>query len=456
MSDAPATARATEAAPRALPGTLLRSVVFKFGIYGVNALTGIVTARALHPAGRGELVAMTLWPILLAGVSTVGLPSAIVYHTRKTPDRAPVLIGCALVMSAAAGAVATVIGWLVVPLWLRDQPAAVVDTARFCIVATTAIYAQTLVTRAVWEARGLLDRSHLLQLISPVLTLAALVPQAAAGMLTSRAAAYTYILAGVPAVVWSLTSIIRHYRPTIRGAGATWRRLVHFGARSYGVDVSATLSIYLDQALVVGLLRPEAMGLYVVALNLSRILNAVQGSVALMAFPRLVGVARETLRSTIARSARLSAIVSGALGLLVVVFGTALVQFLYGPSFESAGRLLPLLVAEVVTAGVAQVLLQGFLASGRPGVATLIQVSTLAVSVPIFLVLVPAYGAWGAAAGLLTTTVIRLALTLAAYPVFLSVPAPRVWLGAADLADLAAYRGAARQFVSQFGAGGAK
>jgi O-antigen/teichoic acid export membrane protein len=297
-----------------------------------------------------------------------------------------------------------------------------------------------MVSRAAWEAGGHFGLSNTSQLIAPVFIIVALITESRIGVLSPTSAATTYVLAGAPVVIWSLVSIARLYRPTLRGARDLWSGLLQFGCRSYGFDLFGVLSVYLDQALVVGLLAPQSMGIYVVALNLSRVVNAVQGSVATMVLPKVVGLAPGDLRTAVSRSARLSMIASGAVGLILIGLGGSVVSGLYGGSFEAASRILPILVCEVVLAGVAYVLLQGFLAAGRPGVATLVQIVGLAFSIPLFLVLVPSHGASGAALALLCSTSIRLVLTLAAYPAFLDVPIPQVWVGPADISDLATYR----------------
>ena len=192
------------------------------------------------------------------------------------------------------------------------------------------------------------------------------------------------------------------------------------------------------------------------ARSLSIVISAVHGSVALVSFPKMVGLAYGDLRVAIARSARLTFLVSGAVGMVVFLFGGWLVTWLYGSSFAGAGHILPILILEAVLAGVPHVLLQGFMSAGRPGVATLIQLASLVASVPLFLILVPAYGVNGAAFGLLAGTGLRLLLTVAAYPAFLQVPAPHLWIGRSDVADLAAYHGALRQSVARLRTGEAE
>ena len=115
------------------------------------------------------------------------------------------------------------------------------------------------------------------------------------------------------------------------------------------------------------------------------------------------------------RSARLGTIASTAVGVPVLAAGPMLITWLYGPAYAPAGVILPILVAEAVVAGLAQVLLQGFLAAGRPGVATVVLGLGLAGSVPLFLVLVPAFGVTGAAVALLGGSLLRVAFTVAAY-----------------------------------------
>src|SRR5580692_11466802 len=68
----------------------LRAVVHSIGskvvILALQAATGILTARTLRPAGRGELAAMILWPLFVASVTTMGVPSSLIYYLRHRPE----------------------------------------------------------------------------------------------------------------------------------------------------------------------------------------------------------------------------------------------------------------------------------------------------------------------------------------------------------------------------------
>ena len=420
-------------------------MALRFGTVAVNAVTGIVTARALVPSGRGELAAMVLWPMLFAGLTTCGLPAALVYYMRSEPRHAGAFVGWAMLLSTLSALVGTAIGWQLIPIWLSHHPPEVIQGAQYCLL-TTLLCALTLTARAGWEARGEFVRSALSQVVTPLCALVALGLLSWRGGLTPTTAAAAYVLAGLPSLLWILTSLATHARPTLDGGRALWGRLSHYGLRSYGVDLCGILAVYLDQALVVGLLSAASMGIYAVALSLSRVITAVHACVATIVFPRAVGLAPDAMAAAVGRSARMGTLVAGAVGLAVLAAGPALLTALYGPAYAPAGHILPLLVAEGIVAGLAQVLLQGFLAAGRPGVATMVLGLSLACSVPLFVVLVPAYGVWGASLALLGGSSLRVVFTLLAYR-SIRMPAPGVLITAADLTDVARYRGA---LVSSF------
>jgi O-antigen/teichoic acid export membrane protein len=223
-----------------------------------------------------------------------------------------------------------------------------------------------------------------------------------------------------------------------------WLRLLHYGGRSYGVELAGIMSIYLDQALAVALLTSTSMGIYAVALNLSRVVAAANASVAMIVFPRVVGLEIDDMTRRVARAARMSGIVGSAIGVAVLAAGPWLLHWLYGPAFSPAAEILPILVCQVLVASLVYMLLQGFLGAGRPGVATTIQLTGVAVSVPMFLFFVPRLGLIGAATALLLSACVRLVLTLICYRAILRAR-PRLWIDRADVADLAQYRTA---FVS--------
>jgi O-antigen/teichoic acid export membrane protein len=197
------------------------------------------------------------------------------------------------------------------------------------------------------------------------------------------------------------------------------KMLLHYGVRSYGIDLLGTLALQVDQVLVISLLNPAAMGTYVVALSLSRVLNVFHQSAVMVLFPKAAGTSKETVMALTERAARLSTIVTAAFALLVALLGPMLIRLLYGSTYTAAVSALRILVIEVVLSGLSYILSQAFMALGRPGIVTVLQGVGLAVSVPLMLLWIPRFGIAGAAFALLCSTTVRLLLLLAGLRVVL-------------------------------------
>ena len=89
--------------------------------------------------------------------------------------------------------------------------------------------------------------------------------------------------------------------------------------------------------------------------------------------------------------------------------------------------MLRILVLEVVLSGATLVLSQTFMALGRPGIVTALQVTGLTLTIPLMLLLVPRFGIVGAGAALLLSTTTRFIFVLVSFPVFLKMPVPDIF-----------------------------
>jgi O-antigen/teichoic acid export membrane protein len=214
------------------------------------------------------------------------------------------------------------------------------------------------------------------------------------------------------------------FRPSLRSFRSSAQVLFSYGIRSYGIDLCGTMALYVDQALVVRMLAPEIMGIYVVALSLSRMLNAFHTSVIMVLFPKAVSQPKEVVREMTSRAVRMSTVFTTLIGIVIAVLGPQVLSLLYGSEYRQAATVLRILVAEVVLSGATLVLSQAFMALGRPGVVTALQVTGLTLTVPLMIALVPRFGIVGAGAALLLSTTARFIFVLASFPLFLKMRVP--------------------------------
>jgi Membrane protein involved in the export of O-antigen and teichoic acid len=419
----------TEAAaetPRHGFRSVVQAVASKVGILGLQAGTGILTARMLKPEGRGELAAMILWPLFIASLTTLGVPSALIYHLRHHPERKANLVTNAFIMSATMGTIAAIVTALILPLWLHQYSRTIVRFAEIFLI-TVPLCSVTLAGRAALEAEHDFSGSNAIQILTPFSTLVVLIGLLIFHRLDAYTAAVAYIIAALPSF-WLMVRRIRNAGVEVgRVSVEIGKQLLSYGVRSYGVDLLGTLALQVDQVLVVSLLSAGAMGSYVVVLSLSRMLNVFQTSVVMVLFPKAAGHSKDAVLAMTGRAVRISGLATAACGLIVCTAGPALLGLLYGAEYVTATGALRILVLEATLSGVVFVLAQAFMALNHPGVVTILQALGLSLSIPLMIWLIPKYGIYGAAVALLTSTVARLLFVSVGFRIFLKTAAPSLW-----------------------------
>lgn len=401
----------------------VQTLLARLFIIIINIATGVITARTLGPEGRGEQAAMILWPQFLAYVMTLGLPSALLYNFKRHPEEESELFSAALVLGTALGLVATLTGIVFIPQWLAQYSAEVIHFAQWFMLTAPVSLLGVMFTAAL-EARGEFTIANQTRYISPLITLVILGVLLLTHALTPFTVALAYLIAGLPIFFWILKRLWNLFQPHWHGLGKYYKRLLSYGLRSYGIDLLGTLATQVDQALVIGLLAPASMGMYVVALSLSRMLNVIQSSFVTVLLPKTAARPIEEVIALTGRAARISTAFTFLAGIAVVTLGPVLLRLLYGPNYTEAVPVFRILAIEVVIGGLTWVLAQAFMALGRPGTVTLLQGIGLGLSVPLMLVLIPIYGLVGAGLALLCSTTARLIFVLVSYPLFLKVRPP--------------------------------
>lgn len=420
-------AKASTSAARAFA----QSAGAKLFVVGLNAATGILSARALQPAGRGELAAMILWYVFLASTFTFGVPSALTFQLRKNPERRSEILGTAILLGTLTASLAMLIGFIGMPHWLAQYDHRVIFFARLFLL-NTPISALFLIGRAALESDDDFTSSNLSLIGPPLLTVIILATLWITHRMNPVTAAWAYVPAGLPSFFLMLHQLHVRFRVRFRNLLQNAKLLMSYGIRSYGIDLCGTMALYVDQALVIRILKPEMMGTYVVALSLSRMLNALHTAVVMVLFPKAVSATPAEVVEMTGRATRLTTFFTAVCGLGIVLIGPQLLSLFYGHEYRSASSILRILVIEVVLSGATLVLSQAFMALSRPGIVTILHVIGLSLTIPLMLILVPRYGTTGAAWSLLLSTCARFGFVIFFFPKYLGFRCPRILLRLSD------------------------
>jgi len=403
------------------------SILNRIGMIAIQISTGILTARVLQPQGKGELAAIILWPLFLAKVTTLGIPSSLIYFIRNRGTSRTSLIVHGFAISVSFGCIAAGIGAFLLPHWLHRYSPSVIHSAQL-VLLTLPLCSIMLAGQASLEALGKFSASNASQIMVPAATLVALLSFFFAHRLTPITAALCYVSSALPVAALILFYLWRERTPGVRWnwSFSTCHMLFSYGFRAYGIDLLTSLSEQVDTVLVIGLLQPSAMGVYAVMLSLSRMLNVFQLAVVMVLFPKAAGQKLDSIIELTESAVRISTMITALCAAFLCIVGPILIGIMYGHSYLSALSALRILLVEATLSCAVAVMAQAFMAVGRPGVVTILQGIGLALCIPMMLVLIPRYGVAGAAAALLFSTTARFIFIYIGFRVFLRARLPRL------------------------------
>ena len=367
-------------------------------ILGCGVITGLIAARTLGPAGRGELAAITVWAGVLVFAGAFGLPEAVAYFSAADREARDRVWSTSQVGAIALGLLIAAIAWWVFPIAFQANDAALGEAIRWYVILV-AVPCLGFACAASWlQGAGSLHAFNVSRSSLHVFNAVGMLALAAAG---SRSVTYFASVTVIGTLAaWLLSAAFAPLgrllatRPSFDLA----KRMLHYGARVQVGNWSNAASFRLDQLLLSLFAVPATLGLYVVAVSYANMLLTIPSSAALVMLPEIVerhaaGGARECLQRWYRRV--LWASVLG--GIMIGVLGTVIVPFAFGSAFEKAVPLLALLVPAALLLGMNDILSTAFLGIGRPDIASKGEIVGLVVTVGALAALLPRYGVFGAA-----------------------------------------------------------
>ena len=379
-----------------------------------SIVTSLIGARSLGPAGRGDLLVVTLWPLVIAMLATLGLPNAFRYWMAKEPSRCSRLFSNAVVYTLIAGAISIVLSDLIVPHLIGSRSPQVMLLARVYMINIPAVIFLSLM-RGLLEGTKRFGWSGAARFIFFGVQAVGFSSLWAFNRLTVATAAFTMIVAQLVSMLLALFAVCRELKPRWSPSWDEFRTSMHYGLRDYAGEISDFTTLRLDQMMMGGMASNVAMGLYVMAVRLSEITTFIAGALADALMPEVAGSRKgDDPEALLARTLRLTLYANVIMLVPLWLAAPLMLRILFGQSFVPAtGAFRWLLVAAVVWSAGAIVIrgLQGF---GHPGLTTLARFVSAIVTAITLLILLPRMGITGAAISSLAGYIVLLAVSLAA------------------------------------------
>ncbi len=408
-------------------------------------VAGILVARFLGPDGAGEFnVVFTLF-LALTTFGGLGLPVGVAYLVARggwpAGDALRQLHLACLVLGVLATAVGLGLTLLGQDSLFRSVPLATFALALAFLPAALAWTTSSQLALAVDDYTGY-TLGALVQGGSSVLLVAVLTP--ILDLEGAVAAVALSNLFAAASLLWRERRIVPRPSPGwLSRTGSEIAAGTRFGLKAYLAGALQFVNLRLDLLILNAVAVGATVGHYAVAVSVTSVATLLPRALATVVLPRVAALDssledREVRDAVSASSIRHTVLIVGAtvLALAVVLAGVPLI---YGGDFGPAVALGFILLPGVAALGVAGTFSAVIVGRGRPELTLYAVIFSTPFTVGLYLVLVPAAEAVGAALASTVSYLITAALTFVFFRRLTGVRGIRVLLpGRRELAD---YRG---------------
>jgi O-antigen/teichoic acid export membrane protein len=359
-------------------------------------VAAVIMARSLGPTGRGTLAFVTVIALLVARLASFGIGVATIYFAARRPAERARILGTSAAFVAVSGA--AVIGLVAAFLLL-------VPAARPAGLTTDLIWLMVpgavLVCLVEWGLSFLLGarllRAQLIAMgFGPWLYAVALAVAALLGDLDVEGAAAAWVVSGVAWV--ALIGVLAVAATGIAlPSFALLVESIRFGVRAWAGGLARSVNTRIDQLLMAYLSTQAALGVYAVAVNVSEALQYLPGAIAMAFAPAVAATAAGERRERTMRTFRGALLITLVTIPPAMVLGAVLLPVVFGDEFRAS--IVPFLILAPGAIGflAMRVFSTALLGASLPGRSSVPPVAALVTGIVLDLVLMPPYGATGAA-----------------------------------------------------------
>lgn len=387
-------------AARSLSVTLLATVCM--GVLGL--CSGIIVARTLPVADRGELATLIVWPSTLAVLGDLGISFALSYFIKRDGVPFNALWTIAWCAGAVWGALLALCGFLLMPqlLGLSSSTAAILAWTlasipasllcgyfSFCLLGSNLLWDYNIVRVAV-AGSYTLGVAFFAAVKSP----------------SVEVFGYCYVASQYLGATCAYAFCVRRWAPAIQWPTGFLRPVIGYGSKIYVSALAAQLNSRLDQLVLSSRLPFQQLGTYVVGTAFSTMLSPMFSAFAVVVLPRVSACANPRHGGIIAAGFVRTAILVGLPLVLVIEAAVpAVLPILFGERYAAAVTVARILLVTAFVQGLNAIISNSLRALGKPGAAAIAEIGgVIVISVVLFLTL-DQWGAIGAAVAVLAGSV---------------------------------------------------
>ena len=362
-----------------------------------SVVTSLIGARALGPAGRGDLLLITLWPIVIAMLIEIGLPNAYRYWMAKDPSRVSALFTNAIIYTLVLGAVSFVVGDIFIPRLIGQRTDEVMLLVRVYMINIPGVVLLSLM-RGLLEGTRRFGWSGAARFIFFAVQATGFAILWFAGHMTVATATLTMIAAQTVAMSLAIVAVLRELKPRWQPSWREFKTSMSYGMRDYAGVLADYTTLRVDQLMLGAMATNAAVGLYVVAVRLSEMTTFVASAAADALMPEVARSGKgDEPEAMLARMLRLTMYLNLIVLVPLWLLAPTMLRILFGPSFVEATSAFRWLLVAAIAWSASSIVIRGLQGFGYPGLTTIARFFSAGVSVVALIVLLPRMGITGAA-----------------------------------------------------------
>ncbi|WP_284641737.1 oligosaccharide flippase family protein [Paenibacillus silviterrae] len=373
----------------------------------VNFATGLLSARYLGPEGRGVLAIAIRWSTLFSMLFTIGLPGAVIYLGKQFPEKQREVLGGYIVVGTAVGLLGLLLGELLLPVLLGNQPEHVTFLAKIAMIGVPlGVLADGFI--GTLQTLNQFRRVMLLRVLNPlgsaaIIGILLLLGQYTVGAFIAVSLLWSAVIFALP-VLWVFGSL----RPRFSDVWENTKQLFAKGLQIYAGSLVSTFGGNLDQLVMSFFLTTYVLGLYSVSASIGTILpSVVIGAIGIYLFPKLMDMPKEARQRQVEKTHSLLLYGTGLLAVLGIALLPFVLPLFYGEEYRSAVLMGQILLAAAPFQVVYMVLINFTSTEGKFHIATLCELLGMSAGLGAMLLLLESLHGTGAAIGVLSAAMLK-------------------------------------------------
>jgi O-antigen/teichoic acid export membrane protein len=372
-------------------------------------LLSVILGRFLGAAPFGLfMMALTIYTIasLIGGI---GIPAAIVKYVaefKENKEKLNIFVSCGIVNSAIFGAIigsvlfalSSVLAGIFNMPELTNLIKIVAFALPFLVVNNTLLG----LLNGLREMKSYSFRT----VIRSVLLIGFVILLIYSG-LGIKGAVLAVLLSEVGTLFLLIFISRNFFRFVIHDYVKTTKELVKFGSQLFLASAIYMVNTYTDTLLVGFFLMDKDVGIYAIAIALSKSFLIIPGSLSTVTYPAISEYnskgSHESVENLINKSMKYSLIILSILGILIIFFSKDIILLLLKPEFLPAVTPIAILILGMIFFGSMSSIGSAFSAVGRPDIPFKINMFAAVVNLGLDIVLIPILGITGAAIGTATS-----------------------------------------------------